>query len=99
MAALSLTTIEGSSALESIAAEWDEAVPQSFTTTLSQSSWYLAWQLSFPPKRAVALVARQNGRLVGLLPMALVRTDSRGLYFNQATTFSGGDYQSPIVAS
>jgi CelD/BcsL family acetyltransferase involved in cellulose biosynthesis len=98
MAALSITILEGASAMESIAAEWDEAVPQSFTSTLSQSSWNLAWQQSFPAKRTVAIVARQNGRLVGLLPMALVKTDARGLYFRQATTFAGGDYQSPVIA-
>jgi CelD/BcsL family acetyltransferase involved in cellulose biosynthesis len=99
MAALSTTILEGASSLESIAAEWDEAIPRSFTTTLSQSSWYLAWLQSFPPKRSVAAVARQHGRLVGLLPMALVKTDARGLYFRQATTFASGDYQSPVIAS
>jgi CelD/BcsL family acetyltransferase involved in cellulose biosynthesis len=99
MAALSISILEGASAVESIAAEWDEAIPKSFTTALSQSSWYMAWQQSFPPKRAVVVVARQDNRLVGLLPMALVKTDARGLYFRQATTFSGGDYQSPVIAS
>jgi CelD/BcsL family acetyltransferase involved in cellulose biosynthesis len=99
MSALSITIIEGAAALESVAAEWDAAVPQSFTAALSQSSWYLAWQQSFPPLRAVAFAARQDGRLVGLLPMALVKTDARGLYFRQASTFAGGDYQSPVVAT
>jgi CelD/BcsL family acetyltransferase involved in cellulose biosynthesis len=99
MTPLSITILEGASAIESIAAEWDEAIPQSFTAALSQSSWYLAWQQAFPPKRAVAVVARQDNRLVGLLPMALVKTDARGLYFRQATTYAGGDYQSPVIAS
>jgi CelD/BcsL family acetyltransferase involved in cellulose biosynthesis len=99
MASLSTTILNGASAVESIAAEWDEAIPQTFTAALSQSSWYLAWQQAFPPKRLVAVVARENSRLVGLLPMSLVRTDARGLYFCQATTFAGGDYQSPVIAS
>jgi CelD/BcsL family acetyltransferase involved in cellulose biosynthesis len=98
MAALSVTVIEGPAAIESLAAEWDAAVPQSFTAALSQASWYLAWQETFPPLRAVAFVARENARLVGLLPMALVKTDARGLFFRQASTFAGGDYQSPVVA-
>lgn len=99
MPTLSITILEGASAIESVAAEWDEALPQSFTAALSQSSWYLAWQQAFPPKRAVAVVAREGNRLVGLLPMALVKTDARGLYFRQATTYAGGDYQSPVIAS
>jgi CelD/BcsL family acetyltransferase involved in cellulose biosynthesis len=99
MASLSITILEGESAMESIATEWDEAVPASFTTTLSQSSWYLAWLQSFPPKRAVAVVARENNVLVGLLPMAMIKADARGLYFRQATTFAGGDYQSPVIAN
>lgn len=98
MPALSVTIIEGPAAIESVAAEWDAAVPQSFTAALSQASWYLAWQETFPPLRAVAFVARQDGRLIGLLPMALVKTDARGLFFRQASTFAGGDYQSPVVA-
>ncbi len=99
MASLSTTIINGASAVESIAAEWDEAIPQSFTAALSQSSWYFAWQQAFPPKRIVVIVARKDNRLVGLLPMSLVKTDARGLYFCQATTFAGGDYQSPVIAT
>jgi CelD/BcsL family acetyltransferase involved in cellulose biosynthesis len=99
MASLSISILEGNSALESIAAEWDQAVPESFTAALTRSSWYLAWQQSFPPKQIVGVTARQDGRLVGLLPMSLVKTDARGLYFCQATNFARGDYQPPIIAS
>jgi CelD/BcsL family acetyltransferase involved in cellulose biosynthesis len=99
MASLSISILKGESALESIAAEWDQAVPESFSAALTRSSWYLAWQQSFPPKQIVAVTARENGRLVGLLPMSLVRTDARGLYFCQATNFARGDYQPPIIAS
>ena len=99
MASLSITVLEGVSALESIAAEWDRAVPESFTAALTRSSWFLAWQQSFPPKQVVGVAARENGRLVGLLPMSIVKTDARGLYFCQATNFARGDYQPPILAS
>jgi CelD/BcsL family acetyltransferase involved in cellulose biosynthesis len=99
MTSLSITVLEGVSNLESIAAEWDQAVPESFTATLTRSSWFLAWQQSFQPKQVVGVLARENGRLVGLLPMSLVKTDARGLYFCQATNFARGDYQPPIVAS
>ena len=98
MASLSISILEGKSTLESVAAEWDQAAPETFTAALTRSSWYLAWQQTFPPKQIVAVTARQEGRLVGLLPMSLVRTDARGLYFCQATNFAQGDYQPPIIA-
>ena len=98
MASLSISILEGKSTLESVAAEWDQAAPETFTAALTRSSWYLAWQQTFPPKQIVAVTARQEGQLVGLLPMSLVRTDARGLYFCQATNFARGDYQPPIIA-
>ncbi len=98
MTSLSIDILHDSSAQEAIAEEWDEAVPATFTKTLSQSAWYFAWKDAFPAKRRVLVTAREDARLVGVLPLAEVRTDARGLYFPQITTFTGGDYQVPVVA-
>lgn len=99
MPSLSITVLEGVSALESVASEWDRAVPETFTATLTRSPWYVACYQTFPPQQVVAVAARKGGQLVGLLPMARIRTDARGLFFCQATNFARGDYQPPIVAS
>lgn len=95
----SIEILEDTSAQDRIAEEWDAAVPISFTTTLSQSAWYFAWRDAFPPEKAVIITARENGRLVGVLPLSRTRSDARGLYFSRITTFTGGDYHSPVVAA
>lgn len=89
--------IEGLDAIRAFAREWDAAIPASFTATLGKSSWYLAYQEVFPTKRFVVVVARLKGQIVGLLPLAVERTDARGLYLSHVTTFARGDYQPPIV--
>jgi CelD/BcsL family acetyltransferase involved in cellulose biosynthesis len=94
---LKIDIIEGVDAIKAFAREWDAAIPPSFTAALGQSSWYLSYQDVFPTRRFVVVVARQEGRIVGLLPLSLEKTDARGLYFTQVTTFARGDYQPPIV--
>lgn len=98
MTSLSIDVLQDNSAQLAIADEWDNAVPDVFSKTLSQSAWYFAWTESFPAKRNVIVTAREGARLVGVLPLAEIRTDARGLYFSQITSFSGGDYQVPVVA-
>ena len=82
-----------------ISAEWDAAVAESYLTTLSQSPWYFAWRDTFAPKEAVIITVRENGRLTGVMPLAKVHTDARGLYLPQVTTFTVADYQVPVVAA
>jgi CelD/BcsL family acetyltransferase involved in cellulose biosynthesis len=89
--------IQGKESIKAFAKEWDAAIPLSFTAALGQSAWYLSFQEVFPTKEFVLVVAREGGRIVGLLPLALERTDARGLYFSQVTTFARGDYQPPIA--
>lgn len=95
---LSIEILCDDAAQNAVAAEWDAAVPAVFSKTLSQSAWYFAWKDAFPANRNVIVIAREGTRLVGVLPLAEVRTDARGLYFPQITTFTGGDYQAPVVA-
>lgn len=94
---LAIEVVEGVNAIRGIAREWDAAIPRSFTSTLVQSGWYLAYQESFPTRRFVVVIARLHGRIVGLLPLALERTDARGLFFSHVTTFARGDYQPPVA--
>ena len=89
--------VEGMDNIKALATEWDAAIPPSFTAALGQSSWYLSFQEVFPTTHFVAIVARLGGRIAGLLPLSLERTDARGLYFSQVTTFARGDYQPPIL--
>jgi CelD/BcsL family acetyltransferase involved in cellulose biosynthesis len=84
---------------QAIAEEWDATVPQSYATVLAQSPWYFAWRDAFPQNRGVVITARESGRLVGVLPIARIRTDARGMYYSQVTTFTGGDYQLPVLAA
>lgn len=99
MTSPSIEILQDASSQQAIAEEWDAAVPPSFTATLSQSAWYFAWRDAFPQRRSVIVTAREGGRLAGILPLVRIRTDARGLYFSQVTTFTGGDYQLPVVAS
>jgi CelD/BcsL family acetyltransferase involved in cellulose biosynthesis len=92
-----IEVVEGIESIKTLAPEWDASIPPSFTATLGQSAWYLAYQATFPTRRFAVVVARLEGRIVGLIPLALERTDARGLYCSQVTTFARGDYQPPIA--
>ncbi|MGH8221179.1 MAG: GNAT family N-acetyltransferase [Steroidobacteraceae bacterium] len=85
--------------VRSLAAEWSSLVADSFSATFSRAEWHLAWLDAFPPKQIAVVTARESGRLVGLLPMSLVRTDVRGLFLPLATSLARGDYQPLILAA
>jgi len=88
---------KGKDALEALAPQWDSLVGDSYTAAFSRSSWYLAWLDAFTAKDVTVIAARDNGRLVGVLPQGRIRTDARGLYFSLITPFAWGDYGPPIV--
>jgi len=88
---------KGKEAMEALAAEWDALVGDSYATAFSQSAWYLAWLDAFTAKNVTVITARENGRLVGVLPQGRIRTDARGMYFSLVTPFAWGDYMPPIV--
>jgi CelD/BcsL family acetyltransferase involved in cellulose biosynthesis len=94
---ISVKVSEGRSAVEALAGEWDALVGDAFTAAFAQSAWYLAWLDAFEPSNIAVITARQDGRLVGLLPMARARTDARGLYFTQISQIARGNYEAPIV--
>lgn len=99
MTAPAIEVLQDPSEQQAIADEWDAIIPATCAATLAGSGWYFAWRDAFPPRKSVVITAREDGRLTGVLPLSLIRTDARGLYFPQITTFTGGDYQSPVVAS
>jgi len=95
---ISVEVLKGQPALETIAPEWERLVGDSFSAAFSQPAWYRAWADAFAPGRIAIITAREEGRLVGILPLSRTRTDSRGLYFRQVAPFARGDYQPPVVA-
>lgn len=91
--------LRGPDEVRSLAREWSTLVADSFTATFSRAEWHLAWLEAFPPKQIAVVTAREGGRLVGVLPMSLIRSDVRGLFFPLVTPMARGDYQPPIVAA
>jgi CelD/BcsL family acetyltransferase involved in cellulose biosynthesis len=88
---------EGREAIEALADEWESLVGDSFTAVFSSPAWYLAWLDAFQLKRVAVVTAREGNRLVGVLPLARVRTDARGFYFSLVAPLARGDYQPAIV--
>ena len=95
---ISIEVSEGRSALEALSKEWTDLLGNSFATAFSQPAWYLAWLDAFPVQKIAVITARENNRLVGVLPLARFRTDSRGLYFSEVAPIARGDYQPPVIA-
>jgi CelD/BcsL family acetyltransferase involved in cellulose biosynthesis len=95
---LSIQVLEGRTSLETLAPEWESLVGDSFSAVFSNPAWRLAWTEVFEPADVTVVTAREEGRLVGVLPLCRIRTDSRGLYFRQVTTLGCGDYQSFVIA-
>src|SRR5258706_11860191 len=89
---------EGKEAIESIAGEWESLVGDSFTAAFSRPGWFLAALDVFQPKKVVIITARAGDRLVGVLPLARIRTDARGLFLSLVTPPARGDYNAPIVS-
>src|ERR1700730_5749465 len=95
---ISVQIAEGRESLEALTDEWDALVGDSYTAAFSRPFWYLAWLDAFPGGRIAVITAREDNRLVGVLPLARFRTDARGLYFRLVAPLARGDYQPPIVA-
>ncbi|HEX5421482.1 MAG TPA: GNAT family N-acetyltransferase [Gammaproteobacteria bacterium] len=89
--------VEGMNGLQAIEEEWRALVGDSFSAVFSRPEWHRAWLDAFPPKQIALVTARLAGRLVGLLPLSLIRSDARGLYLSLVAPIARGDYQSPIV--
>jgi CelD/BcsL family acetyltransferase involved in cellulose biosynthesis len=95
---VSVYVAEGSEAIEAIAREWETLVGDSSTAVFSRPGWFLAALDAFPNRNVVVITARDGDRLVGVLPLARIRTDARGLYFTLVTPTARGDYNAPIVS-
>ncbi len=95
---VSVQISEGRAAIESIAQEWEILVGDSSTAVFAKPGWFLAALDTFPERSVVVITARIGGRLVGVLPLARIRTDARGLFFSLVTPPARGDYNAPIVS-
>lgn len=94
---ISVQISEGIEAIEPLAKEWEFLIRDSHAAAFLNPSWYLAWADVFHPPRVVVITAREDGRLVGVLPLARIRTDWKGLYSTLVVPFALGDYQPFIV--
>lgn len=94
---ISVDVSKGRPALEALVGEWEDLIGDSFTSAFSHPAWFLAWIDAFQPQKIAVVTARDEGRLVGVLPLARSRTDARGLFFKQISPIASGDYQAPIV--
>jgi|SRR5665213_1702002 len=94
---ISIEVSTGRSAIEAIAPEWEQLAGDTFSAAFSQPAWYLAAVDAFPPGKIAIATAREQDRLIGVLPLARTRTDARGLYFRQIAPIARGDYQPPLV--
>jgi CelD/BcsL family acetyltransferase involved in cellulose biosynthesis len=95
---VSVQLSKGTEAIESIAREWEMLVGDSSTAAFSRPGWFLAALDVFPSQKVVLITARDGDRLVGVLPLARIRTDARGLYLTLVTPPARGDYNAPIVS-
>jgi CelD/BcsL family acetyltransferase involved in cellulose biosynthesis len=94
---LKVEILKGKAGLEAVAADWEQLVGDPFTAAFSKPAWYLAWLDAFEQREIAMVTAREEGRLVGILPLARFRTDARGLYFTEVAPMARGDYQPPVV--
>ncbi len=97
---ISIDFREGRAALEALAPEWDAWVGDTSPySVFTRSPWYLAWLDAYPAEKVTLITARENGRLVGLVPITRSRTDARGLYMHRVAPLGAGptDYQPPII--
>lgn len=94
---VSIHLSEGKEALESIAGEWESLVGSTYASVLSSPGWFLAGLDVFQSKKVAVITARDGDRLVGVLPLARIKTDARGLYLTLVGPPARGDYNAPIV--
>ena len=94
---ISVQISEGTEAILALADEWEHLVGDSFTAALSRPGWHLAAIDAFPRHDVAVFAARDGGRLVGVLPLCRIRTDSRGLFLNLVGPPGRGDYQAFVI--
>lgn len=94
---MEISIMPGPSAFEKLAAEWRQLIEGSEAEVLASPNWYEAHLAAYPVKKVVLVCARDNGRLVGVMPLGRLRTDFRGLYLPLVTPFAIADYQPLIV--
>ncbi len=103
-----ISLVEGLEGVVGLAPEWRALVEDSITDEVygapwifSRPEWHLAWLEAYGSAcRPRLIAARAEGRLVGLLPMALTRgryVDFFSTYLEPMTGYFA-DYQTPVLA-
>ena len=94
---IAIQVLRGAQALETIAPEWERLVEGSFSSAFSQPAWHRAWVDTYQPDNVAVITARDNGRLIGVIPLSRTRTDAKGLYLRQVALIARGDYLPLVV--
>src|ERR1035438_3466106 len=94
---ISVQISEGTEAILALADEWEHLVGDSLTPAPSGPCGHLAAIDALPPADVAVVAARDGGRLVGVLPLCRIRTDSRGLFLNLVGPPGRGDYQAFVI--
>lgn len=97
MSEISVAVCEDAREIGNLADDWQGLIQDSIAAVFTSPYWYLAALDAFPVQQLALITARAAGRLVGVLLLARIRTDARGLYFSRVTPPAAGDYQ-PLVA-
>jgi CelD/BcsL family acetyltransferase involved in cellulose biosynthesis len=94
---ISITLAHGKESIEALAPEWDALVEDSEAAAFSGPAWCLAWIDAYQSGRIAVITARDGERLVGVLPLARISSDLRGLYFPRVSPLARGDYKPFVV--
>jgi CelD/BcsL family acetyltransferase involved in cellulose biosynthesis len=95
---ISIQVLEGTAGIATLAGEWEALVGNTSGAAFARPGWHLASIDAIPRREIVAIAARDGDRLIGVLPLSRIRTDSRGLFFNLVGPPGRGDYQPFVIA-
>ena len=94
---ISVEQASGAEAFLSFTAEWESLIADSPAAAFTHPGWHLAAIDAFPRRDFSVIIARDHGRLVGVLPLSRIPTDARGLYFKLVGPPGRGDYQPFVI--
>ncbi len=83
--------------ISDVSRDWEQLIEGSAAEVLSSPNWCLAWLDANQVSQIAIFCAYQESQLVGVLPMALHRTDAKGLFLNVVAPIAPADYQPAIV--
>lgn len=83
--------------LVNLSPEWEQLVKGKESELFSGPRWYEAHRQVESIQKLGIVTARLGGELVGVLPLCLLRSDWKGLFFSVITTIARGDHQAIAI--